>query len=311
MTDITGHHISQCLRKPMLRGAEPVLFLLSGLLFAVMLLLPTSLGRSVIWADFLPAILLSAALAGLGLYARLRVGAEKLALATIGVALFLAFSTMLAVVIFALFPLQNPVIDPWLIAVDARLGYDWAGFVIALADYPMLGRALAVVYNSAVPQLLAVVILLGALGRTEALHRLLLVALLSLIVAVCIWWLWPSVGPSAWQSVPADVAARIDLVFASEAGAMLRQLLDEGPAIIAKETIVGVVGFPSYHTVMACIVAWFTRGTWAFPLAGLLSALMLPAILSHGGHNLVDVLGGLMLFAAMTALVTRALPDRR
>lgn len=290
-------------------GAEPLLMALLAGLAAATFTLPHALGRVVAWGDFLPGVFLCLALMGLGLYARHRVRALRLSVATVGVGLFLGFSTLLTVLIFSLFPLHNPVIDPWLMAADARLGYHWAGFVTALAEYPLLGRALAWIYNAAVPMLLAVVILLGALGRIEALHRMLLVGLVSLIAAVAFWWFFPSIGPSAYQTVPDEFAQSINLVFSTEAGAMLRHLVEVGPAVINKDTVVGVVAFPSYHTVMACMVIWYTRQTPAFPLGLALGLAMLPAILSHGGHNVVDVLGGLSLFAACAIGASRYLPD--
>lgn len=313
MADIAGPERLGAAARPRgtLIGAEPLLLALLAILAAIAFTLPTALDRVVRWGDFLPGVMVCLALMGIGLYARLRLAAMRLSAATIGAALFMGFSTLLTVVIFSLFPLRNPVIDPWLIATDARLGYHWAGFVMALADYPRVGQLLAHVYNAAVPMMLAVVMLLGAVGRIEALHRMLLVSLSSLIIAVAVWWCFPSVGPSAYQTIPAEVAQSINLVFSAEAGALLRHLLETGPAVIGRDTVVGVVAFPSYHTVMACIVVWFTRGTFAFPLALLAGLAMLPAILSHGGHNLVDVLGGFALFGATAVLAGRCLPDRQ
>ncbi len=311
MADIAGPSVGTGQRSLTfgLVGAEPLLMALLAGLAAATFTVPHVLGRVVAWGDFLPGVFLCLALMGLGLYARHRVRALRLSVATVGVGLFLGFSTLLTVLIFSLFPLQNPVIDPWLIAVDAHFGYHWAGFVIALAEYPLLGQALAVVYNAAVPMLLAVVILLGAMGRVEALHRMLLVGLVSLIAAVAFWWFFPSIGPSAYQTVPHDVAQSINLVFSAEAGALLRHLVEVGPAVINADTVVGVVALPSYHTVMMCMVIWYTRQTPAFLLSLALGLAMLPAILSHGGHNVVDVLGGLAIFALCAFGASRYLPD--
>lgn len=313
MAEIAGpvtHRVADHPRRVLI-GAEPLLLSLLALLAISAFAFPAMLDRVVRWGDFLPGVAVCLALMGVGLYARMRLRALRLSAATIGAALFMGFSTLLTVVIFSLFPLRNPVIDPWLIDFDAGLGYHWASFVMAVAEYPLAGQVLAHVYNAAIPMMLAVVVFLGAVGRIEALHRMLLVSLTSLIIAVAIWWCFPSVGPSAYQTVPADVAQSINLVFSAEAGALLRHLLETGPAVIDRETVVGVVAFPSYHTVMACILVWFTRQTLAFPLALVAGIAMLPAILSHGGHNLVDVLGGFALFGVTTLLATRYLPDRR
>ena len=49
--------------------------------------------------------------------------------------------------------------------------------------------------------------------------------------------------------------------------------------------------------IMALMVVWFTRGTLAFLPAALVNTAMIPATLSHGGHHLVDLFGGLAVFA--------------
>ncbi len=311
MVDIAGPRISTVEngRRFGLVGAERLLFTLLSALAVAAFILPVALERVVVWRDFLPGVFLCLALMGVGLYARYRIGALRLSVAAVGVGLFMGFSTLLTVLIFALFPLHNPVIDPWLIAADAVFGFHWATFVIALAEYPALMRALAVLYNAAVPLLLAIVVLLGALGRIEALHRMLMVGLVTLIVTVAIWWCFPSIGPSAYQTVPQEIAVSINLVFAADAGALLRQLVEDGPEVISKDVVVGVVAFPSYHTVMACMVVWYTRRTFTFPLGLALGVAMVPAILSHGGHNMTDVLGGLALFMLTAFGAARLLPD--
>ena len=64
----------------------------------------------------------------------------------------------------------------------------------------------------------------------------------------------------------------------------------------------GLVAFPSIHMVMALMVAWYSRGTWAFFAFCVSSLLMIPATLLHGGHHLSDLFGGLALFALAVSL---------
>ncbi len=66
----------------------------------------------------------------------------RLAAAVVGFAVFMGFTGAAAIFIFALFPVSAPLIDPALIRMDAALGYDWAGFVTALAGWPLVGTTL-------------------------------------------------------------------------------------------------------------------------------------------------------------------------
>ncbi|GAA2819015.1 PAP2 superfamily protein [Aminobacter aminovorans] len=63
--------------------------------------------------------------------------------------------------------------------------------------------------------------------------------------------------------------------------------------------VTGLIGFPSFHTVlglMALIVVWPYRIVRYFVLV--LNVFLAPAILIHGGHNLVDMIAGVVITLA-------------
>lgn len=253
--------------------------------------------RQVNWPPFLVGYAATLGLAAIGGYVRQVKTAPRLALGLVGTAIFSGFTAVSSVFIFALFPLANPLIDPLLINVDAALGYHWPSLIAWLAEYPWFARALGYVYHSSLLQILLTILLLASLSRELALHRFLAVGIVTLILAVAIWWLAPSVGPSAFQMIPEADRAATGLYYNPAYGEFLRSLAEIGPRQISPEVITGVVAFPSYHMIMALMVVWFTRGTAAFFPAALVNTAMVPATLSHGGHHLVDVFGGLVVFA--------------
>jgi PAP2 superfamily len=274
-------------------------------------LLTQALGRDVNWPPFLAGFFGTLGLMAIGAYVRGMKDTPRLALALIGVAIFMGFTAVSSVFIFALFPLPRPLIDPWLLSIDAGLGYHWPGFVEGLAVYPFFARALGYLYHTSLPQIVLTICLLATLGRTQTLHRFLLVGILTLVAAVAIWWLWPSIGPSGFQTIPEAARLATGLYFDSDYGAYLRQLVETGPARISPEVMTGVVAFPSYHMVMACMVVWYTRGTVLFLPALGTNALMIPATLSHGGHHLIDLLAGVVVFAVCAVIAGRILPPDR
>lgn len=268
-------------------------------------LLTQILGREVNWPPFLAGFFGTLGLMAIGTYVRGMKDTPRLALALIGVAIFMGFTAVSSVFIFALFPLPRPLIDPWLIGVDAGFGYHWPSFVQALAAYPGFAKGLGLLYHTSLPQIMLTICLLATLGRTLTLHRFLAVGILTLVAAVAIWWVFPSIGPSGFFSIPDEVRLATGLYFDSEYGAYLRQLVENGPARISPEVMTGVVAFPSYHMVMACMVVWYTRGTVMFLPAFGANALMVPATLSHGGHHLIDLVAGAVVFAACAFAATR------
>lgn len=268
-------------------------------------LLALVMQRLVNWPPFLGGYAATVCLAVIGGYVRQAKSTPRIALALVGAAIFTGFTAVSTIFIFALFPLANPLIDPALMRIDAMLGYHWPALVAWLADYPAFARLLGYIYQSALPQILLTIVLLAALSREAALHRFLLVGITTLIIAVAIWWVVPSVGPSAFQPIPEADRLATGLYFSPAYGDYLRMLVEVGPRQISPEVITGVVAFPSYHMIMALMVVWFTRGTFAFLPAALVNTAMVPATLSHGGHHLIDLVGGLVVFAAGVWIANR------
>jgi hypothetical protein len=285
--------------------AERQMLLFIGAIGLLAVALALLLQRQVNWPPFVGGYVATLGLAAIGGYVRQAKSAPRVALALIGAAIFTGFTAVSSVFIFTLFPLANPLIDPTLIAVDHALGYHWPGLIAWLADYPVAAKALGYIYHSSLLQILATIVLLSTLSRDLALHRFLAVGIVTLIIAVAIWWVIPSVGPSAFQTIPEADRIATGLYYSPAYGDYLRTLAEVGPPRISPEVITGVVAFPSYHMVMALLVVWFTRGTWAFLPAAALNTAMVPATLSHGGHHLIDLIGGLLVFALGLWLANR------
>ncbi|MGL4321273.1 MAG: phosphatase PAP2 family protein [Paracoccaceae bacterium] len=292
-----------------LPGERLLIALLAALLVATVTL-TTLRGQAVEWQSFVTGIGAAVCLIGMGLYMRMAKNAERMAHGAIGFGVFMAFSGLIAILIFSLFPFVNPVIDHQLMAIDAQLGYVWPVFVESVAKWPWVGIALGHVYNSSVPQVALTIILLAAMNRGVQLHRFLFVGIVSMVIIVPIWVIWPSVGPSAYVTVPVEIQARIGLVFGADQGAHLAALARDGLAVITPDQVNGVIAFPSFHMIMALMVAWYCWPTPARWLALVLNAAMVPATLSHGAHHLVDLIAATVLFFFCVWVANRMIPDQ-
>ncbi len=267
--------------------------------------------QAVHWAEIAPAIVGCFALIGIGMYLRTVKQALRLAMGVIGFGVFMAFSAIVSILALTVFPFANPMIDETLMTWDARLGFSWLAFVESMSGYPMASLVLRYVYLSSLPQIVGLVAVLAMLHRPVDLHRFLLVGFLAMFATLAFWTLYPSVGPSAFVAVPAEIEARLGLVTNMQAGANLLHWAREGHAVITPEVVTGVVAFPSFHIVMACMVAWFSWRTPVFGIALVLNLAMVPATILHGGHHLVDVLGGIATFGIVLWASCRLLPRMR
>lgn len=273
-------------------------------------LLAEALDRIVDWAPFLSGYLAALGFVLIGVYIRRVKAKPRIAMALQGIGFFMAFTSACAVLIYTLLPLPFPMVDPYLTQTGHWVGYDWREFVSTMIAYPAVSRALGYVYHSAIPQMLLTICLLSIYGRSLELYRFLFVGMVTLVIAVAIWWRWPSVGYVGVLPYPPEVMAENGFRFKVNYGELLTRLLQEGPGRITPAVITGVVGFPSYHTVMALMVTWYCRRTILFVPILLVNLAMIPATLLHGGHHLIDLFGGLVVFSIGVQIANRLIkPD--
>jgi PAP2 superfamily len=238
-------------------------------------------------------------LVGVGqFYRRFRLN-EAIALPTTAAGLFIVFTIVGSVFNYLLFPLVSTPIDTSLVRVDSLFGFHWPSFVEVFLPYPMVSTALKFVYLSSLLQLICVILLLGFTMRREELHRFLSTGIIGALLTICFWAVFPSFGTSTIHQIPTETALQLGLVVNSAYGDELVRLAAYGVERITPEEVLGLIAFPSFHTVMACMSVWFTRSLRKiWPLFIVLNLIMLPSILLHGGHHLSDVFGGLFVFAA-------------
>ena len=291
-------------------AAEILSAAIIAFIYAANLIVASAADRVIAWSDWTAMYTIGLVVGLLGLFYRLSKRSEPLALTLLAAAILVFFSHAGAIFNHQLFPLARPLIDSILFGWDAHLGYDWVDFVALIAVWRPFGLFLGYVYDSSLVQLLVVILVLGFGERAVQLHRFVLVGVLGGSLTVLIWWLAPSFGPSAYLEVPEDVARRIELRVDSRYGAALNRLAVEGLDVIRPESILGVVAFPSFHTVMACMSVWFSWATRIFWPMLLLNIAMIPAILSHGGHHVVDLFGGVAVFFLCWWLATLIVPGK-
>ncbi|SMX22054.1 phosphatase PAP2 family protein [Boseongicola aestuarii] len=232
----------------------------------------------------------------LGIYMRIRHQSELFARFLIALGLYLIFVTSVANLIEMRFPVDALRLDPILQASDDFLSYNWSNSIVWLAAWPDVGNTLAIVYSTSLYQLVIVMAVLAFSGAGIPLYRYLATAAVSLFITVTIWMIWPSFGPAISQTIPNESNIEMTIVVDSSYQKEMLRRISEGPSSVPPTTTLGLIAFPSYHTVMMLLVivyAWRTVAGW--PLF-LFNIPMLPAILLQGAHYIADVVAGLIVF---------------
>ena len=278
---------------------ERLLLMVACALAAIDMLLAWSKGITVRADFFYVSVPLAVLFIAVGqVYRRWR-DSERIALTMHAIALIILFSIFCALFNVLLLPRPTTPIDAMLVQADALLGYSWQGLTTWIAGYPALNAVLRTVYLATLAQLFFALMFLGMVLDRRRLHAAALAMSIAAVVVVCTWAIFPSAGASAqWQLDP-EIDRIVRPVVGSEYGAMLYRLYQDGVREVSSLQVIGLIGFPSFHTVMGLMSL---IATWPYRVARYivltLNALLAPAILIHGGHNLVDMIAGVVIALA-------------
>lgn len=239
----------------------------------------------------------------LGRYYRDVRGERHIALSVIASGVFILFTIVASLFNYMFLPIAFAPIDELLFRFDAVLGYDWPRLVAWAADHRWVGVLSNLVYFTSLPQLLCVILVLGFSGQERALHRFLLTGVFGALLSIGFWIFFPTFGAKAYYTLPQSILDAIPLAVDPAYGHELVRLGREGAGYVSPRNILGLIGFPSYHIVMACMsVCFVPRQRMIFPVVLALNVLMLPTVLIQGGHHLSDILGGIATFGVALGL---------
>jgi PAP2 superfamily len=248
------------------------------------------------------ALLAAALIAGAMFYARVRKD-ESLSAMLFSASFLIVFSAAFSLLNYLLLTVCGPRIDHMLAAVDRFAGIDWPAMMAFIASYPRLNALLQLCYESVMPQIALLIIMLGVTGRPGRIYELSLSIGVGAILTVALWTIAPSFGAFSVYSLPPQVSAHLNVALDQAYARDLVNLLAQGPGQISPTDAKGLVGFPSFHGALAMMVAWYARDIryLRWPILGL-NALVLVATPIQGGHHVVDLVGGLAVaLAAVSA----------
>jgi hypothetical protein len=208
--------------------------------------------------------------------------------------IYLGIYSIAVVLMSYLFTAANmPLADAALVHADRALGFDWMGWLGWVNEHPRLGIILAYAYQSSMPQVACVLVLLAFTNRHDHLAEFLTLFWLTTVTTITISALLPAIGAYEYfqparhlyeNLAPSGGIAHIDQVLG------LRNGTDR---LIDLANLNGLVAFPSFHTQLAVITAW---AFWRVPLvrypAAILHGLVVMSTPTQGGHYLVHILAG-------------------
>jgi len=256
-----------------------------------------------------PLILFAIFMIGAMVYDRVRKD-PSISSMLFGFGFVIIYAATLNIISYFGLTIAGPRIDDLLASIDRHMGIYWPSLILFMAKHPTINIVLFYAYRLSVWQ---TVILIAALGRKDKIgtvEQLCLALVLCGIVTIGMWMVFPSFGAITVYGLPGSVTSKIPISLGDSYAHELLELLKNGPGLISPLTVKGLVGFPSFHTAQAIIVAWYARRVgflfYPFLVFNLLTILSTPV---QGGHHVVDVIGGVAV-AALTIWLASRIADR-
>lgn len=233
-----------------------------------------------------------ALLAG-GIFYETRRGEPRLAAMLLGGAFLVIFSAAASLLNSFLLTVAGPNSDAFFDRLDRGLGFHWFDAMLFVVRHPLLNQAFFVAYNMVLPEIALLLVALAVWGRVESIYRFSARLALGALITIGIWTIAPAFGAMALYVLPPDIHPLLSMT--GETGRAQIALLKAGPGLIVPDTLHGsLIGFPSYHCVLALLVSWQARELkyLRWPLL-LLNAVIVISTPVQGGHHLMDVLGAI------------------
>jgi hypothetical protein len=232
-----------------------------------------------------------------GMAYRLSGRSEEIAATTIAAGLFILFTSAMSLFNYLLVPNGRPTIDLMLAGWDSALGYHWPDMVAWAGRHPIFNEIMRVAYLSTLAQIALCVVVLGLTGRRDELSRLMVAMTIAGAFTVLFWGIFPTTGPSAIDMLTPDVLKAARPVLGPGYGVYVTDLIQNGAPYLSPNDLSGLVAFPSFHTVLALAATWHSRRVkWLFYILLPVNFAVLPAVLAHGAHHLVDIPAGAAVF---------------
>ena len=255
------------------------------------------------WADPLPIeprslVTLLSACGALGLaalfYRRVR-PRENFAVMCVALSQVILFTALGIVLSYLLARGGGELWDERLAGWDRALGFDWLAYVRWIDRSAFAVAWLKLAYASLIPQVIALVLVLGFTNKLAELRTVMLAAIVAGAVTVLLSSLFPAVSNYIHLGLSSRDFLHVN-PFAGDVHMRDFNALRDGSAErLVLGRMEGIITFPSYHAGLSVVTLW---GFWVSGIRWVrwpgiaLAVSTIVATPVDGGHYLVDIIAG-------------------
>lgn len=188
---------------------------------------------------------------------------------------------------------HRPSVDGVLAQMDAALGLDWLAYVQYVKANPFMSAALTFAYESSQMQMIVCLILLAYCGFWQRLQIFMFAYMIAALITIGVWVIFPNMGALQFHYVQGLPMPRVLMSTSLAEVQKLVSLMKGHIPPLYFNDMIGLIGCPSFHTVMALLVVY---ALYPIPYINvafiILNIFVLISVPADGGHNFVDVLAG-------------------
>jgi len=184
--------------------------------------------------------------------------------------------------------LDFPLVDEKLERFDAALGFSWISLAKMEASHPQLLPIQAVFYESHFLQVIVLAIIFSFVRPFRRNYEMLFLLLLGLLISVTLLAVFPAFGPASL----AHIVMPHEKLLTQLRGGHYQNLPYDG-----------IISFPSYHTIMAIVFVYCSRGIKIVSGLALIWNVVMVFTVPYGGdHYLSDMIAGAIIALACIAM---------
>lgn len=222
---------------------------------------------------------------------------QKIMAALLSTFFFLSFSFLVFVLSYLTYTLNFPLFDKTFDHWDQFFGFHALDLILWVRAHPWLYLISGEIYNTYYFQLPLVIFYFSFFVKTNDLQRFIVLFMIAALITIFISSFCPSITTYGWYGYTPDLhqARALNRIY---------ELRSQFVNITKGD---GIIEFPSFHTTVALLYIYIFRHTtkWIFVPILILNCLMIVTCLIHGGHYLVDLLGGAAVFFGVILMEQR------
>jgi len=187
-----------------------------------------------------------------------------------------------------------PLIDKYLVQIDQLMGFNSIAVINWTYSHPWLQNIFVYCYASLGIQLALIPLVLAILMDKEGISLYYFSMFFAYLIGTTIYYFFPTAGPTVIFHDPN---------FMPSQHATVLKFLEVHHRLKLTTTAGGMIAFPSFHVIWACLLTYACRNKkWLYYPMILLNIVVIASTVFLGWHYLTDVFGGLLLAVIATWL---------